>query len=158
MVAFMEKAAASGISMLPSLRRDAKKRARASGDESLSRYVQRLIKSDLESEPAPTSYDDRILEKLAKIYAGYFAPTLTMQLTREAASQPRLLHDLLFELSDYFARGNASPSQPLLMTPDEALAFDTAAYDRCTGRRTHARGTIKYPIAAETPAPYHPAP
>lgn len=97
----------TGISLPPSLREGAMARAKDVAGGKFARYVQHLIRADIANEPAPTSFDPEILVKLAQSYAGFLAPTFKKQLVERAADQPRLLHDLLLQISDYFAAGGS---------------------------------------------------
>jgi hypothetical protein len=79
-------------------------RARVTSDGNVSAHLRQLATADLEAEDKkPTAFEWDVIAKLAKLYGGYFAPTLAKQL--EGANQPKLLHNVLAQLSDYFARG-----------------------------------------------------
>ncbi|MEO6569201.1 MAG: hypothetical protein ABIO94_10605, partial [Opitutaceae bacterium] len=79
-------------------------RARVTSDGNVSAHLRQLATDDLAAEgKKPTAFEWEVLSKLAKIYGGYFAPTLEKQL--EGVNQPKLLHDVLAQIADYFARG-----------------------------------------------------
>lgn len=105
MVAIVEKAKNAGISLYPREIEAIAARSKIRDGGSPTRYFRRLWEADEKGQPVPTSYDPDILRKMAETYAGFLAPQLGAQLAERGADQPRLLHDLLIQLSDYFAAG-----------------------------------------------------
>jgi Arc/MetJ-type ribon-helix-helix transcriptional regulator len=70
-----------------------------------SAYVRKLLVDDLSHKPAPTHYDQLIINKLATVYRGSIAPRLSAQLAAAGADQPALLDQILTKLSEYLACG-----------------------------------------------------
>lgn len=101
----MEKAKNAGISLYPEEIKTLRDRSKLKDHGSPTRYFRRLFEADIANQPVPTAYDDRILEKLATTYAGYFAPRLQHSLASAQADQPKLVHDLLEALAEHLARG-----------------------------------------------------
>lgn len=103
MVALVEKAKNAGISLYPGEIERLRSRAKLRDGGSPTRYFRRLFEADEKGEPISASYDPDILSKLARIYAGYFAPKLARALGQFEVDQPSLLHKLLSELQECFA-------------------------------------------------------
>lgn len=78
-------------------------------------HVRDLVLSNLEGEDLkPLGYEPDILDRLALIYGGYFAPKLIRVLAESsAADQPKILHDLLAQFLESMACG-ASPEQTIV--------------------------------------------
>lgn len=143
----IEKAQNAGVSLFPSEIVRFKLQASARDGGSLTKYFRRLAQED---GAAKTQASDgaRILDSLAVQFAGYLAPTLAKQLAERAADQSRLLHAILLQLSDYFARGGRV----------QDLALVDRAHASFAPLPPHLR-SLEYPtpkssdlIAAEDPA------
>ncbi len=107
----MEKAYyKTGISLPSPLHKLALERARTSADGKFSRYVQHLIVADIKHEQPPSQVVPDIIDRLARIFLGYIAPTLTGRLAAAHVDQPKLLHDLLIALDRYLSTGGSLDS------------------------------------------------
>jgi uncharacterized membrane-anchored protein YhcB (DUF1043 family) len=111
----MEKSVKTGLSLKPALRQRAITRSNEDHRGNFSAYVSGLIEADLDGAASPSTWDGQIIGTLAGIYAGYLAPTLRRQLRAELQShrartgaeidEPQILHRLLQQLTEHFARG-----------------------------------------------------
>jgi hypothetical protein len=100
---------------------NARVKARSSKFASGAEYLRSVVLADLDADAAkPRAFDSDVISNLAKIYGGYFAPTLTAQLAAQGIDQPKLLHAILRDLCELAAGGH--PLTTTHVAPEECIA------------------------------------
>lgn len=116
-----EKAQNAGVSLFPSEIARFKVQAGPRDGGSLTKYFRRLAQED-GAHTTQAADGSRILDTLAQQFAGYLAPTLGKQLCERGTDQARLLHEILLQLTDYFARGGQAENLALVDSEHASFA------------------------------------
>lgn len=152
-VAKSKKTKLLGFNADDDLKAEITRRSFARHEGNVAAYLRSLAQHDIEAaEAQPSKYDPAIIEKLATLYAGYFAPTFARQLAEHSVDQPRFLHAILTQLSECFACG-AAPHEIAIIPIWEARPAVTPLLP---APRTVAPADGL--AVAEQPSAYQPAP